>query len=77
MTKPLIPPPGGPEDGGRIVDEPSLATIFRASDGIPRLINQVCDHALVLAAMARQERLSQEAIDEAWADLQQLPPPRS
>jgi len=22
MTKPLLPPPGGPEDGGRIVDEP-------------------------------------------------------
>jgi type II secretory pathway predicted ATPase ExeA len=62
-------------DAGRIVDEQALATIFRASDGIPRLINQVCDHALVLAAMARHERLSQEAIDEAWADLQQLPPP--
>ncbi len=62
-------------DSNRLVDEETLRSIFRATDGIPRLINQVCDHALVLAALGGHKRLSCEAIDEAWSDLQQLPLP--
>jgi type II secretory pathway predicted ATPase ExeA len=62
-------------DSNRLVDEETLRSIFRATDGIPRLINQVCDHALVLASLGGHPRLSCEAIDEAWSDLQQLPLP--
>src|SRR3954465_14623356 len=29
MTKPLIPPPSGPDDGGRIVDEPLAEALSR------------------------------------------------
>ena len=47
--------------------------MYRATDGIPRLINQVCDHAFLLASVGGHNRLSSEAIEEAWADLQQLP----
>ncbi|TVS16084.1 MAG: AAA family ATPase [Planctomycetaceae bacterium] len=49
--------------------------VYHATDGIPRLINQVCDHALILACAAGQSHLDGHRIEEAWADLQQLPTP--
>jgi type II secretory pathway predicted ATPase ExeA len=49
--------------------------IHTATDGIPRLINQVCDHALMLTALAGKRQVDSAGIEEAWADLQQLPLP--
>ncbi len=65
------------ECGGdpQVFGESCLATIHAATGGTPRLINQLCDHALVLAAANGQTELSAEQIEEAWADLQQLPVP--
>jgi type II secretory pathway predicted ATPase ExeA len=51
------------------------AAVHIATDGIPRLINQVCDHGLMLAALGGHRQLGAEGIEEAWADLQQLPLP--
>lgn len=51
------------------------AAVHIAADGIPRLINQVCDHALMLAALGNHRQLGADGIEEAWADLQQLPVP--
>lgn len=51
--------------------------IFRATDGVPRLINQVCDHVLLLAAVGGHHTIDARGIEEAWADLQQLPSPWS
>jgi type II secretory pathway predicted ATPase ExeA len=51
------------------------AAIHTASDGIPRLINQLCDHALLLAALGGVRQITEAGIEEAWADLQQLPVP--
>ncbi len=62
-------------DPAQIFNDDALRSIYRASDGIPRLINQVCDHALILASLGGLCRLTSEAIEEAWADLQQLPTP--
>lgn len=53
----------------------ALDAVFTATDGIPRLINQLCDHALVLAALGGHRQLNAAGIQEAWADLQQLPLP--
>jgi len=64
---------GGEPD--RLLTDDALRAVYRATDGVPRLINQVCDHALILADLAGLERLTAETIDEAWADLQQLPGP--
>lgn len=64
---------GDPE----LFDDKALRSVYRATDGMARLINQVCDHALILASLGGVRRLSSEAIDEAWADLQQLPAPWS
>jgi type II secretory pathway predicted ATPase ExeA len=66
---------GASADG--IFTSDALAAIHTATDGIPRLINQVCDHALMLAALGRQRQIDAAGIEEAWADLQQLPIPLS
>ena len=53
----------------------ALRAIHMATDGIPRLVNQLCDHALMLAALGGHRQLAPHGIEEAWADLQQLPTP--
>lgn len=56
-------------------DTAALRRVHDASEGIPRLINQICDHALMLANARRLKHVSDELIQEAWSDLQQLPTP--
>ncbi len=53
----------------------ALHAVHRATDGIPRLVNQVCDHVLLLAAIGRRTPVTAAGVEEAWADLQQLPTP--
>jgi type II secretory pathway predicted ATPase ExeA len=53
----------------------ALDAVFDATGGVPRLINQVCDHALVLATVNGQTTIRAAGIQEAWSDLQQLPAP--
>ncbi len=64
---------GGVAD--EIFSEEALAAIYHASGGVPRLINQICDHALLLAFADEARQLSPQLIQEAWSDLQQLPMP--
>lgn len=47
----------------------------RATDGVPRLLNQLCDHALILAFTAGRRPVEAVCVEEAWSDLQQLPTP--
>jgi len=49
--------------------------VYQATGGVPRLVNQVCDHALVLAGAAGQTRIDAGRVQEAWTNLQQLPTP--
>lgn len=51
----------------------ALAVVSRVTEGIPRLINQVCDHALILAYADGEAQVSPTHVERAWADLQQLP----
>jgi general secretion pathway protein A len=64
---------GAPADGLFTAD--ALRAIHTASDGVPRLVNQLCDHALMLAALGGHTQLDAAGVNEAWADLQQLPVP--
>ncbi len=50
---------------------------YRATEGIPRLVHQLLDHALLLGYNYGQKPISASLIEEAWADLQQLPSPWS
>jgi type II secretory pathway predicted ATPase ExeA len=67
-----------------VVDHPRKSTLFdpsaqkaihQATGGIPRLINQLCDHVLLLACERQQPRIDEKLVQQAWASLQQLPPP--
>ncbi len=62
-------------NANEVFSELAMETVFRATDGVPRLVNQLCDHALVLAYAGGQDRIDVAGIEEAWADLQQLPSP--
>ena len=58
-----------------LITRDALDAVYSASEGIARLANQVMDHALVLAITSGQCPISVSLIEEAWADLQQLPAP--
>lgn len=63
------------EDPDQLVADSAYKGIYQASDGVPRLINQVCDRALLMAVERRAEKIDAEAIQAAWSDLHQLPAP--
>jgi type II secretory pathway predicted ATPase ExeA len=65
-------------DASRLFVDDAWQAVYNTSGGIPRLVNQICDHALMLTAVAQRDQLDATVIEEAWADLQQLPmPPRT
>ena len=62
--------------GGRtaeILTPAAMDLIVQVSDGIPRCINQLADHSLLLAFVAEQKPVGEEIIREALNDLRQLP----
>ena len=60
-------------DAAAIVTEGGLDCVHEISHGVVRLINQLCDHALVMAWVDGQRQLTEASVREAWRDLQQLP----
>ncbi|MCI0332931.1 MAG: AAA family ATPase [Planctomycetes bacterium] len=58
-----------------VIAPDAAAAVFDATDGVPRLINQLCDRALQFAVAKGASRLDRQVVQEAWADLQQLPTP--
>jgi general secretion pathway protein A len=52
-----------------IFTEASAASIYRHSRGIPRLINTVCENALIAAYARQSPHIDPEVIDEVAADL--------
>jgi type II secretory pathway predicted ATPase ExeA len=48
--------------------------VYRATEGVPRLINQVCDQALVSVAECNR-RVTPGDIAAAWREIQRLPAP--
>jgi type II secretory pathway predicted ATPase ExeA len=64
---------GGKADSA--FNQDALEAVYDATQGIPRLINQLCDHAMLASFAADRRSIGKSAIEEAWADLQQLPTP--
>lgn len=62
-------------DAARIFPDATCQAVYHASGGVPRLINQICDHALILAFADGQKEVTPQLVQEAWSDLQQIPLP--
>jgi type II secretory pathway predicted ATPase ExeA len=62
-------------NGEEVFSDEACQSVYQATEGVPRLINQLCDHALLVAFSTGRRRLEAAQIEEAWADLQQLPTP--
>lgn len=57
------------------IDDAAIRSIHRACSGVPRLVNQLMSAAIAFAGQHRQERITSQTVDHAWAVLQQLPGP--
>ena len=70
-------------EGKGLLDAEAVEKITLYSKGIPRLINLICDNALLIAYAASKKKISEETIDEVAHDLQlkmpsaiqSMPPP--
>ncbi|MCE9545972.1 MAG: AAA family ATPase [Planctomycetia bacterium] len=60
-------------DADTIWTDDALSAVQRWTDGVPRLVNQLCDRALILAAESQLATIDGSSVDDAWADFQQLP----
>lgn len=47
--------------------------VFAATDGVPRLVNQLCDLTLVQAGESGRKRVGPADIQAAWREIQRLP----
>lgn len=63
---------GDPDD---LFAADAYEALFQASDGAPRLVNQIGDRALVLAVESGEPRITGDLIQQAWSDLHQLAAP--
>ena len=60
---------------GKVFEPTAIEALAEISNGIPRVVNQICCHAMILAACNRLPKVSRELIGETWADIQKLPNP--
>uniref|UniRef100_A0A7C2P579 AAA family ATPase n=1 Tax=Schlesneria paludicola TaxID=360056 RepID=A0A7C2P579_9PLAN len=64
--------------GGRTAElftDEAVDLICRAADGVPRCLNQLCDHTLLMAYVNEQKPISVETVAAALEDLKHLPLP--
>ena len=64
--------------GGRDLDlftDQALARIAKYSDGIPRVVNALADHALLIGYAEQRRRLNRDTVDEAIGYLEDGAPP--
>lgn len=62
-------------DVTEVFSDEALARISRVSSGLPRCLNQLCDHALLLSYLAAQKPVTLGTVNEALHDLRNLPLP--
>jgi type II secretory pathway predicted ATPase ExeA len=62
-------------DPARLFAQDGLEAIFIASDGVPRLINQIADQLIWLVGETGYAPIDAAIVQQAWAELQQIPAP--
>lgn len=60
-------------EGSKLFPEEACRVIHEVTDGCPRLVNQVADHSLMLAATRGMFAITMDCVREAWADVQSIP----
>lgn len=65
---------GKPE---RVFESTALDAIYRASEGIPRLIEQLADQAILQSGLESRKPIKADRIGAVWTQLHQLPNPWS
>jgi len=60
-------------NGDHLFTGDALKSVHQSSGGCPRIINQISDFALVLAASQGSQRVTAEIVNEAWRDVQSIP----
>ena len=62
-------------DPQSLFTEDGLEAIFAATDGVPRLVNQLGDQLLWMVTETGYAPLDGQIVQQAWSELQQLPAP--
>ncbi len=62
-------------DPQSLFTDDGLEAIFAATDGVPRLVNQLGDQLLWMVAETGYAPLDGQIVQQAWSELQQLPAP--
>ena len=62
-------------DADQLFSQDGLEAIFSATDGVPRLVNQLGDQLVWMAEQSMGHLLDGAHVQTAWSDLQQLPAP--
>lgn len=60
-------------DANQLFDSDAIDRIADACSGLPRCLNQLCDHSLLLTFVQESPRVTRAIVDDALADLRQLP----
>lgn len=60
-------------DAENVFTEEGFSIIVRASGGVPRCLNQLADHSLLLAFAADEKPVTEKTVRDALDDLKQLP----
>ena len=66
--------------GGKVAElftRDALRKIYEYSEGVPRIVVQLVDRAMLMGMKFEKSMLDAYEIELAWADLQQLPEPKS
>lgn len=56
-------------DADQIFDDAALASIYGYTRGVPRLVNTLCDTAMIMAFIAKRERVTIDSIRDAVTEL--------
>ena len=62
-------------DPQKLFSAAACDAVFNATDGVPRLVNQLCDRALLAANEQNLTQVDAAVVQAAWADIEQLPTP--
>ncbi len=62
-------------DPAKLYTQDGLDALFTATDGVPRLINQIGDQLVWLVSETGYAPIDAAIVQQAWADLQQIPAP--